>query len=203
MESGPRRRALVALIVAALVVLVAARRPILTGYARRFVVDDPMSSDALVLLLGDRLRRTARAAELYQRGDAPLILMGRSAPNPRPGGLDENEATRRMLLHAGVPDAAIRILPGPAVASTRDESLRVLALVERQPLRRITLVTSPYHTARALWIFRRSLRGHGVEVHAAAACDPGTEAATWSSSPRGRRLYFVETIKTLYYRVIY
>jgi len=55
-----------------------ARRPILTGYAGLFRVDDPVTSDAIVLLLGGADHRAPKAAELYARQIAPRILLARS-----------------------------------------------------------------------------------------------------------------------------
>src|SRR5438309_819965 len=79
-----RRRWLVRISVAlgVLLLLTAFHRPLLTGFAGLFRVDDPAPSDALVVLLGGPTNRPQRAAELYRRGIAPLILIGTSTDDP-------------------------------------------------------------------------------------------------------------------------
>jgi uncharacterized SAM-binding protein YcdF (DUF218 family) len=181
--------------------LVLAHRPLLVGFARWFRVDDPAPSDALVVLLGHPGHRPAKAAALYREGLAPLVLLGDSASDPALGH-DETEATRAVLIRLGVPPEAIRILPG-AVTSTREEALRFREFARSQPLRRVTVVTSAYHTARARRIFRKTLAGMAIDVRMAAAPVPGYDETDWFKTDEGLVDYVNETIKTVYYWLSY
>ena len=81
-----------------------AHRPLLVGFAFLFRVDDPpTASDAVVVLLGGSDSRPLKAAELYRRGLAPVVLLA---------DLNETERNRQALIRSGVPAEAIRILPG-------------------------------------------------------------------------------------------
>jgi uncharacterized SAM-binding protein YcdF (DUF218 family) len=183
-------------------VLVLTHRPLLVGFAYLFRVDDPPApSDALVVLLGGMNHRPMKAAELYRRGLAPTVLLGTSAPIPF---LDLSEAAlnRQVLLRGGVPAGAIRMLPGE-VTSTRDEALRVRDYARSRGVRRITVVTTGFHTARARWIFRKVLRGSGVEVRLAAAADPRFDESNWYTNDEGLTTYVNETAKRVYYWLAY
>jgi len=107
---------------------------------------------------------------LYRRGLAPVVLLSDAVPSV----IDEREdrTYTRLLQKRGVPGSSIRVLPG-ASTSTRDEVHRVRDYVLAHPgTKRIIVVTSAFHTARARWIFRKVLRGTGVEVRMAAATVP-------------------------------
>jgi uncharacterized SAM-binding protein YcdF (DUF218 family) len=173
----------------------AASRPLLSSYALLFRVNNPAPSDALVLLMGDKLcERTVRAAELFHDGLAPRILVG------------TNGGTRyvcRDLRSEGVPASAVTVMPGE-VTSTRDEALRTReALKSLKRVRRITVVTTAFHTARAYWIFRKVLQGTGVEVRMAAAEQPRYTERNWYWSRMGLCDYLEESIKTVYYHLVY
>jgi uncharacterized SAM-binding protein YcdF (DUF218 family) len=181
-------------------VLAMTYRSVLVGFADCFRIDDPAPADALVLLLGNPDIRPARAAELYRQGMAPLILLPAAAS--RPDTRFETETDYQALIREGVPAQAIRALPG-AAASTHDEAVHVRDYVRTHPVRRITLVTSSFHTARARWIFRKLLRGAKVEVCVAAAPTKRFSERDWYRSDEGRRAYLGEALKTLYYRLAY
>ncbi|MDR3637930.1 MAG: YdcF family protein [Isosphaeraceae bacterium] len=181
------------LVTAALAVALAlARHPLLTSFARLFRVDDPAPSDVLVLLLGGDVDRPRRVAELYRAGVAPLVLM---STDP------DTEMNRRSLLEAGVPACAIRVL-GP-VRGTHDEALRVAQFVREHPLRRITVVTTAFHTGRARWTFRRVLSGQDVDVRVAASRADQFDESNWYLSSAGRTAYLREVVKSVFYRVNY
>ncbi|SIO55257.1 DUF218 domain-containing protein [Singulisphaera sp. GP187] len=184
------------------VVLALAHRPLLVGFANQFRVDNPAPSDALILLLGGADHRPRKALELYRRGLAPIILLAESGVQPVLK-LDESELTRQYLVDEGVPAAAVQILPGGKVKSTRDEAIRVRAYARTQPIRRVTIVTTAFHTARGRWIFRRSLRGLNIDIRMAAADHPAFHEANWYHTEEGLVLYFAEFIKTLFYRLSY
>ena len=177
------------------------RGPLLGGFARLFRVDNPAPSDVLVVLLGNWSCRPLRAAELYHERIAPTVLMGTSTPIPY-ADLNETTLDRRVLIRAGVPDSAITVLPG-IVTSTREEAFRVRDYLKTHPARRVTIVTTAFHTGRARWIFRRVLRGTGVDVRAASAADPRYDEATWYTTAAGRAAYLQEVPKWLYYRIAY
>lgn len=194
---GVRTLLTVALLVVALLV---AHRPLLVGYARLFRVDDPAPSDAIVLLLGGWLNRPLRAAELYQQGMAPKILLNASVREPYPD-LCDAMLNRRALLRAGVPEDRIVVLP-KVCTSTREEAVQVRDYVRAHGMRRIIVVTAAFHTSRARWIFRRELQGMDIEVRTAAAADPSFNESNWYTN-QGLLSYLQEGLKRVYYQIAY
>lgn len=183
-------------------VLMAGHRPVLTGFARQFRVDDPAPSDALVLLLGGFDHRPEKVAELYRQGLAPRILMARSPKPKTVFGTNETEEAERVLIKAGIPREAILVLPQIGT-STREEAQYVREYAKAHPMRRITVVTTAFHTARARWIFQKTLDGMGIDVRMAATRHPVYDETDWYTRDEGLLTYFNETIKTLIYRVMY
>ncbi len=174
--------------------------PVLTWFAYRFRIDDPLvQSDAVVVMLGGPVDRPMRAAELYGRSLAPIVLMGRTERAP----IDETEIHRQALMQCGVPADAIKILPGGVVRSTHDEAVRVRDYVRTHSVRRIIVVTSAYHTARTYWAFRKVLRAQGIEVCMAASEDPRFTESDWYTRDDGIKQYLSEALKTIYYRLAY
>ncbi len=181
--------------------LIVFRQPLLTGYARLFVVNDPAPSDAIVLLIGGADHRPEKAAQLYKEGMAPVILMGDTGISPSTGS-GETKASLDMLLMFGVPARAIRILPGH-VSSTREEAMAVRQYVRTHPIERILLVTTAFHTRRTRWIFRKELDGLDIDIRTAAVRHPDWTEDTWYHTDEGLVTYVNETLKTLYYWVKY
>jgi len=180
--------------------LIVTYEPLLIWFAYRFRVDDPLvQSNVIVVLLGGSVDRPRMATELYRHGLAPIILMGRSESVP----VDETENYRRALLDLGTPADAIRVLPGEAVRGTHSEALRVRDYLRTHPARKITVVTTAYHTARTRWTFRKVLDGMGVEIRMAASQDPRWTEDDWYTTDDGIKEYLLETLKTLYYRFVY
>jgi uncharacterized SAM-binding protein YcdF (DUF218 family) len=179
--------------------LILTYEPLLIWFAYRFRAEDPLAqSDAIVMLLGGPDDRPARAAEIYRKGLAPVILMGQTERNSY-----ETQYHRQALIQSEVPADAIAILPGDVVRSTHDEALRVRDYVRTHSVRRIIVVTSSYHSARTCWTFLKVLRSLGVEVHMAVSQDPRFTETDWYKWDEGIKVYLSETLKILYYRLVY
>ena len=101
------------------------------------------TADAIVLLGGDRLYRPSRAAELYLRGAAPHIIVT--------GNGDCGELKQAMCLQ-GVPSEAVET---ECAARTTSENARfTIPMLRARGAKRIILVTSWFHSRRALACFR-------------------------------------------------
>jgi uncharacterized SAM-binding protein YcdF (DUF218 family) len=181
--------------------IVLARHTLLAGFANLFRVDDPAQSDAIVLLLGGITHRPARVAKLYRSGIAPAVWLGTGARDD-PLEPDETARTVAVLISLGIPGASIHVLPGP-VTSTREEAGRVRRAVLESGARRLTIVTSNFHTRRARRIFYKTLKDLHVEVHTAAVDEPRYAADRWYRTDEGLVMYFTEAFKTLYYWIAY
>ena len=153
------------------------------------------------MLLGRVDHRPAKAAAHYREGLAPLVLLGTSDSDPSLG-YDETGVTRDVLIGLGVPPEAIRVLPG-AVTSTREEALRVREFARSHPLRRVTVVTSAFHTARRGGSSGRSWPGRGSTCGWPPPASRATTRRIGSGRTRGWSDYVSEAIKTLYYWVAY
>ena len=177
--------------------------------ARALIVSAPLSSaDAIVVLSGSRayLERTEQAAELYRQGRAPLVLLTNdhtrggwsSALQTNPYFVDR---ARDELIKQGVPADNIQTLPG-VVASTRDESLILKDYASTHGLRSLLVVTSAYHSRRALHSLRGSFAGTGIIVglEPAPIGSLTPSAAFWWLQLEGWRTVAGEYVKLIYYQ---
>jgi uncharacterized SAM-binding protein YcdF (DUF218 family) len=197
---GYRRRSIIVGVIIVTILIIFAHAPLLTGFAYCFRSQDPLApSDAIVVLLGSYADRSTKAAALYQQDLAPIVLIGQTETV----NFDETRFNFETLTQVGVPASAIRILPGDIVMSTHDEALRVRDYVMANSVRRITVVTTAYHSARARWIFRRVLDDLGVDVRVAASEDLRFNEADWYANDDGRMIYLWELFANIYYRISY
>jgi len=101
-----------------------------------------VKADAIVVLGGGLGERPRRAAELFKEHDAPRIIVT---------GLGDCDINRRILLGAGVPAGAIQI-EGKS-RTTRENAEFTIQLLRAAKIRHVILVTSWYHSRRALATF--------------------------------------------------
>lgn len=182
------------------------------GMARVLVARAELAhADALAVLAGaDAYReRTREAARLFAEGRAPKILL--TNDDLRGGWSTEQQRNPYFverafdeLRGAGVPAERIEVLPG-AVSSTHDEAVRLHEYAAEHELRSLLVVTSAYHSRRALWTLRRVFRNDGTEIglDAAAPGDATPGAATWWLHARGWRIVAMEYPKIVYYWLKY
>jgi uncharacterized SAM-binding protein YcdF (DUF218 family) len=164
-------------------------------------------ADAMVVLSGSSVyqERTHRAAQLFNEGRAPkIVLTNDNQPAGWSNDLQRNplfiEREAEELKRAGVPEAEIEMLP-QVVSSTYDEALLMREYAETHGLRSLLVVTSAYHSRRALWTYRKVFAGSGINIGLAFA-PPGEQTpqpATWWLHLRGWRLVAGEYLKLIYY----
>ena len=176
--------------------------------ARLLIVQAEIQSpDAIVVLSGSStyLERAGWAAKLYREGRAPLIIITNDGVV---SGWDNREdrnplfyeLSMRRLQQEGVPSNQIQLAPGQAVG-TYDESVLVRDFAVEHQLHRLLIVTSGYHSRRALWSIRRACEGSGIEVGIDSA-PPGWQTPSpwlWWSKRRGWKLVAGEYVKMIYY----
>ena len=97
-------------------------------------------ADALVVLGGGFGERTARAAELFRQGAAPKVIVS--------GAGD----CMQLLTNMHVPASAIQLESGSK--TTRENAEFSVSLLRADGVRRAIIVTSWYHSRRALSCFR-------------------------------------------------
>ena len=130
--------------------------------------DTPARSDAIVLLAGNHKERAPAAAMLYRDGYAPLIILtndglssGWSTKYNR--NLYQIEWAEEELVKLGVPREKILKLPFYG-SSTMFDALAVKRYLFRSGMKKIIVVTSDYHTRRALWTFRHTLKEYTTDI---------------------------------------
>jgi uncharacterized SAM-binding protein YcdF (DUF218 family) len=180
--------------------------------AQALIVKLPLErADALVVLSGSAayLERTQLAAQLYASGRAPKVIL---TNDNQQGGWSETqqrnpffiERARDELAASGVPSRQIEIVP-VAVTGTYDECLKIRTYAEMQGHKSLLIVTSAYHSRRALLTLRRVFSGSGIEIGLDIVM-PGQQMpspTTWWLSRRGWRVVALEYPKLVYYWLRY
>ncbi len=164
-------------------------------------------ADAIVMLSGSStyVERAQWAASLYQAGrTSRIILTNDGLVGGYSAELDRNrsfvELAEAELKRYGVPAERIEVIPRLG-QNTYDEATFLREYAARNHLRSLLIVTSPYHSRRALWVFERVF--HGVEITLGIESPPtGLQSpgpATWWLHKLGWKLVPGEYLKLVYY----
>ncbi len=168
-------------------------------------------ADALMVLSGSAVykERTRTAAELYKQGVATRIFI---TDDGQRSGWSQAEQTnppyvvleQRELVANGVSPDAITVLPGK-VSGTGDEAAKLAAELDTGAVNSVVIVTSAYHSRRALWTFERILAGKNVDIGVSYAPAGVGTPKTWSwwMGFRGWQMVAGEYFKLAYYRLYY
>jgi uncharacterized SAM-binding protein YcdF (DUF218 family) len=151
--------------------------------------EDPLTSaDVILVLSGGMPYRAEEAGKVFGMGYAPEVWVSRPA---RPASnleelgihfVGEKEYDRQILIHEGVPDAAVHVLPDPIV-DTEQEVEEVAREMRRAGKAKVIIVTSPPHTRRvkALW---KKLAGDTPTLIVHAAHQDPFDADHWWRNTR-------------------
>lgn len=161
--------------------------------ARWLVTESPPGpADVAVVLAGDPdYERTRSAARLWHEGNVSLLIMTGGEPGPG----DSAASLRDTAIALGVPPGRIQL--EEVSRSTRGALVAVRPLLERLGVRRVAVVTSPYHQRRASWAARKALGD--VQVLSRPAQPSFWTPAAWWRDPRSRRIVLTEYAKLAYY----
>ena len=162
------------------------------GAARLLIVRTPAAhADAIVMLSGSATfhERAQHAAQLYKEGRAAKIIL--TNDNLQSGWSQKEqrnpfyyERARQELIQFGVPEQNIEVLMDP-ILGTYDEACVIRLYCESHNIHSVVVVTSGYHSRRALWTFRKVFSGSDMEVGmdpVAAGIDTPSPATWWLKS---------------------
>jgi len=161
--------------------------------ARFLVVEDPPRvADAALVLAGDpNYERTKSAARLLLAGEVRLLIVTGGEPGPG----DSAESLRAVAIRLGVSPDSIRM--EQVSHGTHESMLAVLPILQRESIRSLAVVTSPYHQRRAVRAARRTFPG--VVIISRPAEPAGWTPEGWWKTRWNRRIVFSEYLKLAYY----
>lgn len=131
-------------------------------------VDEPETSDAVIVFAGGRGERLPEAVHLVEVGLAPVLVIM--------NGTDPVWEAANELCAGG--QAFAVVCPSPDPDNTRGEAQTAAALATDSGWDQLTLVTSDYHSHRANLLLGRCFDGEVARV--AAHGEIGFLARTWS-----------------------
>lgn len=201
-------------LIAAFLVAILAWILIAPFLAENLIVEKPLKrADAILILSGSSvyIERTEKAAELYRQGIAPRVFLtddGERAgwSRVKKENLQFVELARNSLIERGVPPEAIEIL-SERVDGTKSEAEALQKKVIESNLKSLLLVTSAYHTRRALQTFEKTFADENLNIEIGIEFAPTGKQTPlpshWWLSVKGWRFVAGEYVKSLYYWVYY
>jgi uncharacterized SAM-binding protein YcdF (DUF218 family) len=157
---------------------------------RWLVVNEPLEkADAILVLSGGLPERALEAARIYKQGYAKEVWLthatepGATLEKYGVGYTGEEVYDKRLLMHEGVPESAIRVLE-PPVLNTADEVNVAAGELRGKPQRKIIIVTSKVHTRRARTTWKRVAGSDGTAI-VRAASDDQFDAGRWWQTTTG------------------
>lgn len=161
------------------------------------VVDAPQKSDVILVLAGETDRRPQRAFELLHQGYAPRVLL--DVPSSEKV-YDTTLLEISQHYISRLPEAdKVGICPIVGL-STRDEARDVESCLKQVPGSQVLIVTSDYHTRRALSILRNNIKGKSFSV--AAAPDAAQFGAHWWTHRQWAKVCIDEWLRLLWWEGI-
>jgi hypothetical protein len=163
---------------------------------RLLVVNQPRKSDVMVVLAGETERRPARGLELLDQGYAPRLILDVPAEAKI---YDRNQAEIARAYVNALPHASSITVCPIYGQSTKDEAHDVARCLPGVSGRRVLLVTSDFHTRRALSIFSRELP---ADYSVAAVFDEREFGVQWWRHREWAKVNFEEWSKLIWWELI-
>jgi len=161
------------------------------------IVDAPRPSDVILVLAGETDYRPRRALELLGRGDGQRIVLD------VPTNAKLNEFTEIELAEKYIKDlpqtASVSICPIEGL-STKDESKDAEKCLRREGAKSVLIVTSDFHTRRALDVFRREIPGYEYSV--AAARNDEAFGSRWWTHRQWAKTFVDEWLRLIWWKAI-
>jgi uncharacterized SAM-binding protein YcdF (DUF218 family) len=177
--------------------LVAVLAALASQAARFLVADEPQPSDAIVVLAGETDVRPSRGLELLRQGVAPRVFLDVGTREP----LYDQRLTDIAQRYIDDLGEQKRVSVCPIVSrSTFAEVDDVNRCLQSVGARRVLIVTSDYHSRRALLIFRHRLPQYQISV--AAAHNPAEFGFSWWSSREWAKTTFDEWTKMVWFEAV-
>ena len=192
--------------------LYVARAPVLSWLGSLMIVVDPIqASDAILILDGSYFgEREIVATDLYKDGYAPrvVVTLGYEPQSSeilrqrRVRPASPKEFKLLLLSELGVPDDSIVVLE-EGIESTFDEAKLVADWVDDASIGSLILVTTRFHSARALYIFERVFGDRNVRLTMYPTSVNYFNPETWWRNRKTLRIGLFELQKLLFYRLFY
>ena len=165
------------------------------------VVSVPLAApDAIVALASHEWERLPVTASAAARYPAAVVLLTRPE-RLTPFNCDDCDHRVDRLVRMGVSRERTRVLQ-LTTGGTWGEAQVVREAYRGLNLHRLLVVTSPYHTRRALSIFRATFDGSGVTVGIEPAMDHSpAQPASWWMAPYDRAYVAYEWAAIVYYGI--
>ena len=166
------------------------------GSAWFLVVNKPEKSDAIVVLAGETDIRPARGLELLNQGYARRLIL--DVPTARIYQWSEPELAERWV--ESLPQAHLITVCPIAGLSTREEAADVERCLRDLGVRRVLLVTSDFHTRRALSVFQN--RAPLYQYSVAACFDSREFGVKWWQQREWAKVNFDEWMRLLWWELV-
>ena len=160
----------------------------------------PQKVDAIVVISGDGetsyinqgyQRRTLDAINYFNNGFASQIIIA----SGRDQKFSEMEIIKSLLIKRGIPENVI-FITNKNPKSTYENILLIKYTLDEKNIKSILLLTSPYHSRRALWIFRKI--DPELIVFAPKLIDSPNKEIEWSASVDQLRVIVYEYLSIIY-----
>jgi hypothetical protein len=165
--------------------------------ARFLVIDAPQKAEAILVLAGETDRRPARALDLLDQGYAPRVVMDVPAEPKVYGTTYLSLAQSWASSH---PESqALFICPIHGL-STKSESFEAAECLRKLGVHSVLLVTSDFHTRRALSIYRKEIPAFTYSV--AAAYDAEQFGQQWWRHRQWAKTNIDEWLRMLWWQSV-
>jgi uncharacterized SAM-binding protein YcdF (DUF218 family) len=186
------QRRIVVVVLVALLLFIAFRRA-----GEILVVNNPQPADVILVLAGETHLRPAHGIELLDHGYGRRVLIDVLA------GAQIYTSFQMELAEKYVHDlpeaSSVTICPIHGL-STKLESHDVEKCLERETGKRVLIVTTEFHTRRALSIFRHEIQGRSFSI--AAVHDDEQFGPRWWTHRQWAKTCFEEWLRLLWWNAV-
>jgi hypothetical protein len=171
------------------------------------VVEDPRPSDAILVLAGETDFRPRRALDLLKQGYGKWIVLD-VPTDAKLYEFTQIELAQRYVhdlrldeLHPGDPSQAEAMIVCPVEGlSTKEEAKDAEKCLEREGARSVLIVTSDFHTRRALDVYRHEFPAH--EYSTAASRNGEQFGERWWTHRQWAKICLDEWLRLIWWKTV-